>query len=403
MSRRVHSLYLCPWSLGDPLCRSQSLAYVRGLVGYGYKFAFITLEIEKYRLSKKEAETERKTLADENIFWYPVRWDSGIGVRQKFSSLSRVVATGVKAALTHRPWLVHSRSSLPAFPAVLLKKFFRTIYLYDADSLLSEEYADTEHLARESYGFRFLASGERAARTNADRIIVLTEVLKRDYIEKFDVKVPVDVIPCCVEIGRFQSNPDDREMRRREIGLTDEPLLIYVGKSGSWYMIEEIFQLLKAAHEMDDRFRLLIISQDDPENFRSIAGKTGISESAYFIRSAEFNDVASWMSAADAAVSFIKPATSKRGSSPVKIAEYLASGLPVIANRCVGDIDELITKNGVGTLVDGFDDNSYKKALKETEALGDVSQKCREVAMREFDLETVGIVRYRNIYLQLLN
>lgn len=400
---RVDSLYICPWSLNDPLCRSQSLAYVRGLVRDGYKFAFITLEIEKHRLTKEETDVARKRLAEENIFWYPVRWDSGTDLRSKFFSLSRVIAVAAKAALRHRPRLVHSRSSMPAFPAVLVQKLFRTLYLYDADSLLSEEYADTQHILRESYGFRFLARAERAARTNADHIIVLTEALKRDYIEKFKVKVPVDVIPCCVETARFLNGIEDREMRRRELGLTDEPLLIYVGKAGSWYAVEEIFQLLKAAYEIDDLFRLLIISRDDPENFHSIARRAGIAESVYLIRSAEFDEVGSWMSAADAAISFFKPSMSKRGTSPVKVAEYLASGLPIIANRGIGDIDELIAKNGVGVLIDGFDGDSYLKALKEIEKLGDVSQKCRDVAMREFDLEMVGGVRYRNIYSQMLD
>ncbi len=49
-----------------------------------------------------------------------------------------------------------------------------------------------------------------------------------------------------------------------------------------------------------------------------------------------------FLAAADAAVSFMKPAFSKKGCSPTKVPEYLAMGLPVVMNRGIGDCDQLI-------------------------------------------------------------
>ena len=43
-------------------------------------------------------------------------------------------------------------------------------------------------------------------------------------------------------------------------------------------------------------------------------------------------EVPRYLKAADVAISFIKPCYSKQSSSPTKIAEYLASGLPVVCN-----------------------------------------------------------------------
>jgi glycosyltransferase involved in cell wall biosynthesis len=77
--------------------------------------------------------------------------------------------------------------------------------------------------------------------------------------------------------------------------------------------------------------------------------------------------------------------------------------VPVVANRGVGDIDELIGDNGIGVLVDDFSDESYRRALRSIDGLGKVAEICRTFAMKEFDLETIGGKKYRRIYSRLLN
>ncbi len=70
---RVTSLYICPWSLNDPLCQSQSLAYLRGLTEHGYKFALMTFENPKYAVAETEKIAVKKKLETQGIYWYPIR------------------------------------------------------------------------------------------------------------------------------------------------------------------------------------------------------------------------------------------------------------------------------------------------------------------------------------------
>jgi glycosyltransferase involved in cell wall biosynthesis len=101
-------------------------------------------------------------------------------------------------------------------------------------------------------------------------------------------------------------------------------------------------------------------------------------------------------------VSFIKPCFSKLSSSPTKIGEYLASGLPIVTNRGIGDVDELILRKRVGVLVDSFDGRAYRKALEESLSwLGngkDLRGHCQQVANEEFSLDLIGRRRYRQVY-----
>ena len=53
----------------------------------------------------------------------------------------------------------------------------------------------------------------------------------------------------------------------------------------------------------------------------------------YAVRKVAPADVSSYLSAADAGIAFYRPGISRLGTSPVKVSEYLACGLPVVIER----------------------------------------------------------------------
>lgn len=407
MAQKVTSFYISPWSFNDPLCQSQCLSYVRCLTKDGYGFALMTLENAKFSASDEQVKDTKRRLERENIFWYPVEWQSGTSIFDKISSVVKTFATGARICFRHKPRIVHSRSSLPTFLSVPLAKLFRIAFLYDADSILSEEYADTDHLSRASSGFKILARNEAKARRCAKQIIVLTENLKKDYREKLGVATtPITVIPCCVDTKKFTFDARAREKRRGQLNLSDETLFVYVGKYGSWYLVDETIDFFKAVLETNESAKLLIVTQDAPEIFLEIFKKKNVGEQSFFITSAAHAEVAEWLAAADVGLALIKPLPSKRGSSPVKTSEYLASGLPIISNAGIGDLDALIEREKVGAVLSDFTEKDYAAALQTVNALlenENLRERCRRTAYEHFDLEAVGGARYRRVYRELLN
>lgn len=402
---KVTSLYLCPWSLNDPLTQSQSLAYIKGLTADNYNFALITLETSRFLMSPEKVRETKNLLESEKIFWYPVRWNSGNSIFSKLLSICVVFYTGFKAYFKHRPRLIHSRSSLPLFLALLLHKVGRSKFLYDADSTLSEEYADVGHLNRKSLGFRLLSGSESLARRSANRIIVLTQTMKEDFISKYSIKKDIDVIPCCVNIDKFKFSEKHRQSKRAELNLTDELLFIYVGKIGTWYLVEEMIDFFQTVLSEDKSAKLLIVTQESPEIFKAILDGKNLDQAAYFIKRAEHFEVTGWLSAADVGLAFIKPLPSKRGTSPVKTSEYMANGLVIVSGTGIGDLDEIIEENKVGVIIPEFNSEFYARAFKQIDTLLEnvnLRRHCSETAYQEFDLYRVGVQKYRQIYQDIL-
>lgn len=402
---KVTSLYVCPWSLSDPLCQSQTLAYIKDLVSDGYSFALITFENSSFLMSDEKIGETKKILESEGIFWYPVRWNSGNSILSKLLSVYFVFYTGFKAYFKHRPKLIHSRGSLILFLALTLYKIGWSKFLYDADSILSEEYADVGHLERGSLGFKLLAWGESLARRSADQIIVLTQTLKEDFIRKRGIKKDIEVIPCCVDTNKFKFSEKHRKSRRAELNLDDELLFIYVGKHGTWYLVEEMISFFETVLSKNKSAKLLILTQQPPQTFEKLIDSKNIERESYFIKRGNHSEVTEWLSASDVGLAFIKPVPSKRGTSPVKTSEYLASGVPIVCGAGIGDLDAIIEENKVGAILPQFTPKCYMEAFQKIHLLlmnDNLREYCSETAYKEFDLHNIGGAKYRQIYKKIL-
>jgi glycosyltransferase involved in cell wall biosynthesis len=251
---------------------------------------------------------------------------------------------------------------------------------------------------------------ERWLLKESDGFVVLTEKAREILFPEscrtgFDKQNrAVEVIPCCVDLSRFQmADGDTRQKVRRQIGAQDRYITVYAGSLGGWYLTKETADFYGELKQADKSSFALILTQSNPQVIEPLLKERGLTTDDYFITKVPPSEISTYFSAADAALSFCRPSYSKQAASPTKNAEYLASGLPIIANRNVGDIDTLIDDNRVGVFVSDFSPSSYLVAAKEIGKLGDISKRCREVAEREFDLEKVGGERYRRIYRKLMD
>jgi glycosyltransferase involved in cell wall biosynthesis len=137
----------------------------------------------------------------------------------------------------------------------------------------------------------------------------------------------------------------------------------------------------------------------------ALMNEHGIGTTQYLVKKLASADVPSYLSAGDAGIAFYKPGFSKLATSPVKVSEYLACGLPMIMNAGIGDSDALAEEFKVGVLVNEFSPEEYDRAAAEIERLVNRPEgrtKVRAVAENLFDLRRVGTERYASLYERVL-
>ena len=385
-------LYIASASICDPLIISQVVRYLR-VLARGLESCHL-LTFERTPLTPPQSVQIEEELHADGIAWTP------LVARNKSRMLNgwREINNGYKTALrlirTHRLNIVHGRSFVPGNIGLRACRKTRVRFLYDMRGFWAEE-----KWAKGTIRWKVLKNAIQRAEDRlfrkADMLISLTDNGKR-LLQDRDVATPIDVIPCCVDTALFQWNGQRRHNVRR---------IISVGSLGPGYQPNAVFGVFAAAQQKWPNARLQLLTRTKQEVIDRAAKAAGCDLSRIDVAAVEPSEVPRYLSTADLGLCMIQPSVAKVASSPTRLAEYLASGVPVIAN-CdgIGDLLEIVPGNRVGVNLRSFDSIGYQQCINEVGELledPDVSARCRRLCEQRFSLE-VGVRAYQSIYQRLI-
>lgn len=397
--------------------QTQVLPYLRELVAGGVRVSLLTFEPEMFEhWSTESVAAMRAHLQVEGISWHLLPYHKRPTLPATLFDIWAGARFACELAQREKIQVLHARAHVAAAMGALTNwRIGRhgIKLIFDIRGFMPEEYTDAGIWPENGWLYKGVKIVERRLLAASDAFVVLTrrarEILfsRSEGLEGADeLGRPIEVIPCCVDGQRFRAAETlDRDELRRDLGITGRRVLVYVGSLDGWYLTEEMLDFCAYAHRRDPRTFTLLVTQRDVEQARQRLVSKGIPAQDCLVTSATPAEVPRYLKASNAALSFIKHCYSKQASSPTKVAEYLAAGLPVISNAGIGDLDELIGGERVGVILRDFTPHAYEKVLEELEALGsetNVRAHCQAVARAQFDLQQVGGHRYRRLYEQLL-
>ena len=123
-------------------------------------------------------------------------------------------------------------------------------------------------------------------------------------------------------------------------------------------MIKFFNEVLKG--NKNKKFIFLIISREPSENLTNKIINLGLASLIKNIRivSASRAQVPNYLGLSDVMITLRMPSYSQKAASPTKIAEAFSMGIPVISNKGIGDVDNIIKKFDAGLT---FNINSKKE------------------------------------------
>ena len=401
----MHALYVSHTGMTEPLGRSQVVPYLVGLARGGWSIDVVAFEPAS--ASESEIAAMTSVLAGDGIRYNWSRRSASHALATKVAESLRAFAWLIMRALQRRPRIVHARSYLPAAVARAMTMVTPGArFIFDCRGLLGDEYVDFGHWRRDSFRYRMLKAAEKTLFARADGIVTLTDRLRRWLCEEaglVDPQTPLEVIPCCVDLSRFRINAAARASARAQLGVGDRFVLAYAGNLGAWYCEQQMAQLFAAVRRRCDA-RFTVFTRASSDRLREHLARLGVAANDVIIRNAPPTEMGALLSGADAAVSFAEPKFSKIASSPVKLPEYLAVGLPTVLNRGVGDQDPLIDAQPE-LLVDAgamrSDDlEAAAVRLVSMRTDGALRERAHALAAENFSLE-LGVSRYLRLYRRL--
>ncbi|HZH92018.1 MAG TPA: glycosyltransferase [Pyrinomonadaceae bacterium] len=386
----------------EPLVQTQVLPYLRQLAKAGIRVHLLTFEPRlRTAWSREQLEGQRAQLSADGIEWFRLPYHKWPTLPATLFDILAGAWKTFRIARTHRIDVIHARGTLPTSMAMLTRRWTRCQLIFDVRGLNAEEYVDANLWTPDSVRFRVFKWVEWMSLRQASQVVVLTERM-RDWLVSNRLKnaEQIEVIPCCVDFSRF----DKAQQQQQQSAGGNRFEVIYAGSVTGLYLLEEMAQFFLAVRERQPDAFLRILTSAAPAEVAARLRQVGLSSDDFWVGKVSPADVPVYLRRARLGLSFRKPTFAQIASSPTKIAEYLAAGVPVVCNAEIGDVDTLLAREQVGVMLRSFDEASYATAAAEALRLAgetDIGARCIAAAHRNFDLTTVGGARYYNVYRRL--
>ena len=399
-------LYITYDGLTDPLGQSQVLPYLVQLSKSGFHFTILSFEKPDRLIKEKKIITAITEKA--GIRWVPLSFTKRPPIISKIYDKLRMQSKAEKLQKQNHFDLVHCRSYVAAETGLKLKKKFGVKMLFDMRGFWADEKVDNGqwNLKKPFYKkiYRHYKKQESEFLLQADGIVSLTEASKKILVKQ--ARIPVDVIPCCADLERFDySKISEQEKKTLRASLNmpeNSKLLTYVGSIGGWYLTKEMFRFFKLLNQQFPEYKMLVLSKDSKEKIRAEMIQAGIPEDKFWIDYANRDELPRYLSLSSCGIFFIKNSYSKIASSPTKHAELMGMGIPVICND-IGDTGTIVEATNTGYIINDFSETSFNAAIQKIKELENINKESiRNAAKRIFDLE-IGVKKYLSVYQKMIS
>ncbi len=389
MGPQVRAVYVSYDGALDPLGVSQVVPYILGLADRGARITLISFEKPERWADTGARKALQERLSAAGVSWSPLRYHRR--PRLPATMLDVVVGSlrirrlvrGVEASL------VHCRGDIAMAMARWARLAPRVRLLYDVRGFFADERAESGSWRPGGLLDRVVRGVEAGNLRSARGIVVLTKAAVSVLAERRPSLPLLRVIPTCVDLSVF-SPP--------ELGAPREYALVYSGSLGTWYMANEMVAFARVASaSLGGRTLFLTLQTKE-------ARRAGATPDWAEVRTVAPAEVPHWLRRARAAFFFYSPTPARRATCPTKLAESLATGLPIVANRGVGDLDSVLENEGVGVLVKGFSEEEYRRAAEGLARLlrdPATAARCRDLAKARYSLEA-GVTAYHELYRALV-
>jgi glycosyltransferase involved in cell wall biosynthesis len=352
-------LYISYDGMTDPLGQSQVLPYLIGLSKKGFSITLISFEKQA---PYKQYRSEIQDLCDQTeIDWVPLHYTKRPPVLSTLFDCWKLKRTAFRLHRKKQFSIVHCRSYITALIGLTLRENGVKM-IFDMRGFWADERVEGGIWNKNKLIYRWIYSYFKKKEidffTKSDTIVSLTNAGKQEILSW---KLPtvdeskITVIPCCANLNLFNPDRFGKEQQialRKQLQLTDEFIVGYVGSIGTWYMLDEMLRLYTTLLIQYPSAIFLFVTKEPAATIWQKSDQLSIHRNQLRIVSASHKEVPSYLSILDAALFFIRPSFSKMASSPTKQGEIMAMGIPLICNTGIGDTAAIVETYKAGQILD---------------------------------------------------
>lgn len=390
----IKVLFIVDGSILNPILNSQGFPLLEFLTDKN--FSLIVFSVEKKDIPEEKENFLKLKRSHPRIRFYCL-----FEVQQKILpgwavNIFKIVKEVRHILKENNVNIIHGRSLLPSIIGYFLKIMTnnKIKLIYDNRGLRIEEEILTGHWNRNSIKTHIFKWLERKLSLAADAIVVVSENFKY-YLATAYSKNIADKLVVVPNRTKIQDSRIDYTYKMK----INPPILVYSGSAAKWQSLDELVIVLRAALEIFKDIKILFLTYNIQE-FKTVFTLSDELTKYVTFKKVSQDEVFGELSKCNIGILIRHNDIINNVSSPLKFAEYLSAGLPVLISEGVGDTENIVKNNKIGAVIKNGD---YIKALSELKNLlndPQIYNRCRETAEREFNIKT-SFEQYLNIYQNL--
>jgi alpha-maltose-1-phosphate synthase len=278
----------------------------------------------------------------QHVVPHPGRAQGRIRELRKRAVVEQVAARGLDVAARLRPDLVYERLSLFGTAGLRVATTARARHVVEINALLTREEVSWRGL----HDAELAQAAEAKVLASADLRVAVSEEVAGE-VRPYAGGGPMIVVPNGVDVEVFGDRPD-RALARAELGLpVSTRLVCFTGSLRPWHGLDIAMAAL-AALPNDIH---LVVAGDGPVRLEldRRARDLRLGGRVHWLGQVAHSQIPLVLAACDLAIAPY-PALPEFAFSPLKLYEYLAAGIPVVASS-IGQIPQTLDGGRWGCLV----------------------------------------------------
>lgn len=340
----MNIIYISNWPMDSGLTQSSIIPVIKYFQAQGIS-TNVTL------VTPEDNDLEAQEIGD-GIYWNPIKTKHQfIPAGSFFRGLFYLLKIAMTKGHAKKPDLIWARGSQAGGAAFLISKIVRLPFIVESYEPHSLYMVEGGIWPANGVFFKIHKYLETQQLKHAKALITVSEQFQKVAAEQRKTDGEVFNIPCAVPFKKFAFSSENRMNVRHELQIPEKALVgIYVGKFGDIYYDTEFFQLLRKAFEIEGYQQIILTPMK--ERAKELAREFELPLDRVHIDLVGNEAVSSFLSAADVGYCPVKQTPSKIYCSPIKSAEYMANGLPVLISEGIGDDSAFIKKHKLGWVID---------------------------------------------------
>ena len=271
------------------------------------------------------------------------------------------------------------------FPNFILRRKI----LFDIRGFWFDEKKDFNQI--NNFSYLFLKKIEKILFRSAHKIITLTKKSIKIISNNFNIKKE--------NIHFVTTFTDKKKYKISNIKNEKNYKFLYLGSAKNSYDFDKVLYFMQIFNEYFKNWRFTAFSSHKNYILKKIK-ETNLKKNKFKVSTISTDKVKSKISNYNFVIYFIKPTFAKKASCPTKLGEIMFSGIPIITNYGVGDIDTFKNKSSIILFnFNKINKENISKKIKEIIKLkkNPKISRQRKLADKFFD-EDIYINKLINIY-----